>query len=211
MSHLSIISLASVTVILRTISLTDPEIKNASAFLPRLAGYKVNEPMMADTVIKMGKADFIAIGRGSLADPYFPQKARENRLDEINYCIGCLQGCLGEAMKMNFTCLVNPRVTHEFENDLSKTDTPKRIMIVGASPAGLMAARTAATRGHIVDVYDKDTHFGGAFRSAAYPMGKGELSTIISGYRCQCEKLGVQFHMGTEVTEETISEVKPDS
>lgn len=178
---------------------------------PIITVNKVNEPMMADTVIKMGKADFIAIGRGSLADPYFPQKARENRLDEINYCIGCLQGCLGEAMKMNFTCLVNPRVTHEFENDLSKTNTPKRIMIVGAGPAGLMVARTAATRGHIVDVYDKDTHFGGAFRSAAYPMGKGELSTVISGYRCQCEKLGVQFHMGTEVTEETISEVKPDS
>ncbi len=178
---------------------------------PVITVNKINEPMMADTVIKMGKADFIAIGRGSLADPYFPKKAKEGRLDEINYCIGCLQGCLGEAMKMNFTCLVNPRVTHEFENDLSKTENPKNVMIVGAGPAGLMAARTAATRGHHVDVYDKDIHFGGVFRSAAYPMGKGELSSVISGYRCQCERLGVRFHMGCEVTADIIKETNPDT
>jgi len=178
---------------------------------PVITVNKINEPMMADTVLKMGKADFIAIGRGSIADPYFPAKAKEGRLDEINHCIGCLQGCLGEAFKGNFTCLVNPRVTREFENDLSKTEEPKKLMVVGAGPGGLMAARTAATRGHEVDVYDKDTHFGGAFRSASYPMGKGILSTVISSYRAQCEKLGVKFHMGCEVTEELIAEVKPDA
>ena len=110
-------------------------------------------------------------------------------------------------MKGNFTCLVNPRCTREFEHDLSKADNTKNIMIIGAGLGGLMAARTAAQRGHNVMVYDKDTHFGGVFRSAAYPMGKGELSTVISAYRKQCEVLGVTFKMGKEVSEEA----RPDT
>lgn len=110
-------------------------------------------------------------------------------------------------MKGNFTCLVNPRCTREFEHDLLKADNTKNVMIIGAGPGGLMAARTAAQRGHNVTVYDKDTHFGGVFRSAAYPMGKGELSTVISAYRKQCEVLGVTFKMGKEVSEET----RPDT
>ncbi len=84
-------------------------------------------------------------------------------------------------------------------------------MIIGAGPGGLMVARTAAQRGHNVTVYDKDTHFGGVFRSAAYPMGKGELSTVISAYRKQCEVLGVTFKMGQEVSEDTIKEARPDT
>lgn len=114
-------------------------------------------------------------------------------------------------MKGNFTCLVNPRCTREFEHDLSKADNTKNIMIIGADPGGLLAARIAAQRGHNVTVYDKDTHFGGVFRSAAYPMGKGELSTVISAYRKQCEVLGVTFKMGQEVSEDTIKEARPDT
>lgn len=123
----------------------------------------------------------------------FPKKAKEGKLEGINHYVCCLQGCFGEAMKGNFTCLVNPRCTREFEHDLLKADNTKNVMIIGAGPGGLMAARTAAQRGHNVTVYDKDTHFGEVFRSAAYPMGKGELSTVISAYRKQCEVLGVTF------------------
>ncbi len=184
---------------------------NALVKCPVITVNKINDPEMADTLIEMGEADFISMGRTSLADPYFPKKAKEGRLEEINHCVCCLQGCFGEAMKGNFTCLVNPRCTREFENDLSKAETTKKVMIVGAGPGGMMAARTAAQRGHQVTVYDKDTHFGGVFRSAAYPMGKGELSTIISAYRKQCEVLGVTFKMGQEVTSETIKNEKPDT
>ena len=141
----------------------------------------------------------------------FPKKAKEGKLEETNHCVCCLQGCFGETMKGNFTCLVNPRCTREFEHDLSKADNTKNIMIIGAGPGGLMAARTAAQRGHNVTVYDKDTHFGGVFRSAAYPMGKGELSTVIFAYRKQCEVLGVTFKMGQEVSEDTIKEARPDT
>lgn len=184
---------------------------------PVMVANRINDPKMADTLLKMEKADFICMGRGSLADPYLPKKAKEGKFEEINYCIGCLQGCVyGMASlegynERGFTCLVNPRVGKECENHLEKVDTPKKVMVVGTGPAGLMAARTLAQRGHQVTVYDKDTHFGGAFRSAAYPMGKGELSTMISSYRKQCLELGVAFCMGTEVTEELIWAEKPEA
>lgn len=178
---------------------------------PVITVNKINEPNMADTLIKMGKADFISMGRTSLADPYFPVKAKEGRLEEINHCVTCLQGCFAEAMKGNFTCLVNPRVTHEYEGEITKTDRPKKVLIVGAGPGGMMAARTAAQRGHEVTVYDKDSHFGGVFRSASYPMGKGELSSVISAYRAQCLKLGVRFKLGQEVTDKVLAEEQPEA
>lgn len=179
---------------------------------PVMVANRINDPKMADTLLVMGKADFIAMGRGSLADPYLPKKAQEGRFEEINYCIGCLQGCINAmADGEGFTCLVNPRLAKEHLNDLEKVTAPKHVMIAGTGPAGLMAARTLAQRGHQVSVYDKDTHFGGAFRAAAYPMGKGELSTVISGYRKQCLELGVKFHMGQEVTEALIQKEAPDA
>lgn len=178
---------------------------------PVITVNKIHDPHMADTMIKMGKADFIAMGRESLADPYFPAKVKEGKFDEINYCIGCLQGCEAGVLADHVTCLVNPRCVNEVENDFSPAEVKKNVMIIGAGPAGLMAAKTAAKRGHSVTVYDKDTHFGGAFRSASYPMGKGILSTVISGYRAQCEHLGVTFKLGCEVTEDLIKEVKPDA
>ncbi|MDD8048005.1 MAG: FAD-dependent oxidoreductase [Thomasclavelia sp.] len=173
---------------------------------------RINDPKMADTLIKMNKTDFIDMGRGSIADPYLPKKAMEGKFEEINYCIGCLQGCeFGLFTPAGVTCLVNPRVTQEYVDDLSKVENSKNVMIIGTGPAGMMAARTAAKKGHKVTVYDKDTHFGGAFRSAAYPMGKGELSTVISSYRKQCLDLGVEFKMGVEVNEEVIKDAKPEA
>ena len=141
---------------------------------PVIVTNRINNPNMADTLLKMGKADFIGMGRGSLADPYLPNKAKEGKLENIRYCIGCLQGC--EAGLLNddcATCLVNPRVGREYEKAIEKTDSPKKVMVIGGGPAGLMAAETAALRGHDVTVCEAQETLGGAFRSAAYPLGKG--------------------------------------
>lgn len=190
---------------------TCEEIKNLVS-CPVMLVNKINDPMMADTLIKMEKTDFIDMGRGSIADPHLPEKAQNGKTKEINYCIGCLQGCeYGILSPLGFTCLVNPHVSQEYKNDLNPVSKPKNVMIIGAGPAGLMAARTAAQKGHTVTVYDKDTHFGGAFRSAAYPMGKGILSTVISAYREECINLGVAFKMGIEVDQALITDVKADT
>lgn len=164
-------------------------------------------------IIKTGKADAVCIGRGSLVDPDMPTKAKEGRFDEINYCIGCLQGCAMSLVneKQAVDCLVNPRVGLEYKDKYDKVEIPKNVMVVGAGPAGLVAARTAAMRGHKVTVYEATDHVGGAFRSAAYPSGKGELATVIASYKAQCDKLGVAFAMNTEVDEALIEKAAPDA
>jgi NADPH-dependent 2,4-dienoyl-CoA reductase/sulfur reductase-like enzyme len=167
---------------------------------------------MADTILKMGKADFIGMGRGSLADPYLPQKAKNGQFSNIRYCIGCLQGCeAGLLAGTCATCLVNPRVGREYENPMAKTDAPKKVMVIGGGPAGLMAAETAAKIGHSVTVYEAQKNLGGQFRSAAYPLGKGELSTFVSSLVKSLKDLNVPVNTGTEVTEELIQTEKPDA
>ncbi|MBF7097670.1 FAD-dependent oxidoreductase [Alkalibacter mobilis] len=178
---------------------------------PIITVNKIHDPIIADTMIKMGKADFIAMGRPSLADPYLPNKTKDGKFDEINNCIACLQGCEEGVLTGKVGCLVNPRCVNEVENDLSKVESSKKVMVIGAGPAGLMAARTAAQRGHKVTIFDKDSHFGGAFRAAGYPMGKGHLSGVISSYRQQCINLGVEIKMGLEVTDEIIKSEKPEA
>ena len=176
--------------------------------MPVIVANRINDPKMADTLIRMGKADFIAMGRGSVADPHLPNKAKEGRFESIHYCIGCIQGCV------NFngmSCLVNPRVNREIENDIAPVTTAKNVMVIGGGPAGLMAAKTAAHRGHHVTVYEQTDHLGGAFRAAAYPNGKGELTTVISSMRSSCLELGVTIQMNTKVTEELIRQETPDA
>ena len=179
---------------------------------PVIVTNRINDPKMADTILKMGKADFIGMGRGSLADPYLPEKAKAGKYENIRYCIGCLQGCeAGLLAGTCATCLVNPRVGRECENPMDKTDSPKKVMVIGGGPGGLMAAETAAKIGHDVAVYEAKAQLGGQFRSAAYPPGKGELSTFVSSLRKNLEDLNVPIHLGVEVNEELIKKEKPDA
>lgn len=179
---------------------------------PVIVTNRINDPKMADTILEMGKADFIGMGRGSLADPHLPNKAKAGEFENIRYCIGCLQGCeAGLLAGTCATCLVNPRVAREYENPMDKTDSPKKVMVVGGGPAGLIAAETAALVGHDVTVYEATSHLGGQFRSAAYPPGKGELSTFTSSLRKSLQDLGVPVKMETPVTEELLAAEKPDA
>ena len=179
---------------------------------PVIVTNRINDPKMADTILKMGKADFIGMGRGSLADPYLPAKAKSGQFENIRYCIGCLQGCeAGLLAGTCATCLVNPRVGREYENPMEKTEAPKKVMVIGGGPAGLMAAETAAKIGHNVTVYEAGSWLGGQFRSAAFPPGKGELSTFVSSLRKSLIDLKIPVNMGVEVTEEMIRDEKPDA
>ena len=102
-----------------------------------------------------------------LADPEFVVKAEQNRADEINTCIACNQACLDHVFDQKMTsCLVNPRACHETEIMITPVDSPKRIAVVGAGPAGLAFATTAARRGHTVTLYDAGDEIGGQFNIA---------------------------------------------
>ena len=173
--------------------------------IPVITVNRINDPRMADGLIEMGKADFVGMGRGSLADPYLPKKAKAGKLCDIRYCIGCLQGCTGALYVGGpVTCLVNPSVGLEYKTDYSKVDQPKNIAIIGAGPAGLTTAITAARRGHNVTLFEARDKIGGQFVSAAFPPAKGEFTTFISWADKQLKDFGVNVLLNTKATVEII-------
>ncbi len=180
--------------------------------LPVISVGRYNDMRIADQVLRCGKADLIAFGRASLADPAAPNKAKEGKFEEIITCIGCEQGCLGGIVKQTAGgCILNPFTANEFNTpETVKAETPKMVMIVGAGPSGLAAAIEAAKAGHTVEVYEKRRWAGGQFRLGSVPPSKGEIATFINWQLHQLKKLGVPVTFECEVTKEMIAEKKPD-
>jgi NADPH-dependent 2,4-dienoyl-CoA reductase/sulfur reductase-like enzyme len=175
--------------------------------IPVITVNRINDPRMADGIIAMGKADFVGMGRGSLADPFLPNKAKSGNLCDIRYCIGCLQGCTGALYDGGpVTCLVNPSVGLEYKTNYKKVENPKRIAIIGAGPAGLTTAITAARRGHKVTLYEAKDKTGGQFISAAYPPAKGEFTTFINWCNKQLVDYGVNILLNTKATVDMIKQ-----
>ncbi|MBW1730438.1 MAG: FAD-dependent oxidoreductase [Deltaproteobacteria bacterium] len=154
--------------------------------------------------------------RPMIADPYMPKKILEGREEEIRFCVAC-NLCLARLFRdAPMTCYINPLCAHEHDENFYpkpvEEDDKKEVMIVGAGPAGLECAYVAAQRGHEVHVYDKREQLGGTILEASKaPYGDDELMTCINYQKVMCEKYGVQFHLGTEVTEELIQEEMPDT
>jgi len=185
------------------------EIKRAVS-IPVITVGRYTEPQYAELMVAEGRADLVAFGRQSIADPEMPNKAKEGRLDLMNPCIGCLQGCVPNMFKGEpITCLVNPLVGRESE--LTKAETKKNVMVIGGGPGGLYAAYIAAFRGHSVTLYEKGDILGGNMRLAAYPPGKGDITNMVRSYIAKCEEYGVKFVMHTEVTPAVVAEEKPDA
>jgi 2,4-dienoyl-CoA reductase-like NADH-dependent reductase (Old Yellow Enzyme family)/thioredoxin reductase len=179
--------------------------------IPVFTVNRINDPRIAEEILEMGKADFIGMGRGSLADPDLPNKAKRGDLTSIRYCIGCLQ-CIGSLFLGGpLVCLVNPSLGREWEIDYTPASTSKSVLIIGGGPGGLEAARPAAIKGHRVSLYEKRGYLGGQFVSAAYPPCKGELATYIAWLRNELDKLGVKIHLNTEVIKELVQKEKPDA
>ena len=180
--------------------------------IPVFTVNRINDPRMADGLLEMGKADFIGMGRGSLADPDLPNKAKAGDLTAIRYCIGCMQGCVGKLLVgESITCLVNPSLGQEYQLDYSKAAAPKKVLIAGGGPGGLEAARAAAIKGHEVTLYEQGSFLGGQFKSAAYPPCKGELATYTNWITHELDQLGVTIHLNSQVTKELVAAEKPDT
>ncbi len=193
------------------------EVKKAVT-VPVIAVGRINDPLLAEDAILCGKADLIAWGRSSLADPQLPNKIASGQFDDICPCIACVQGCTlsfpvpGQPLsKAGVTCLVNPFCAKEEEMRINPTDKPKQILVIGGGPAGLEASWIAAARGHKVTLFEKNSHLGGQYRIAAIPPFKQDITRAISYYVHTCEKYSVQFRMETEATTDEIVANKPDA
>lgn len=179
--------------------------------IPVLTVGRINDPLLAESILLSGKADVIAMGRPSLADPELPNKFANGQYEDIRACIGCQQGCLEYLFRNEpIRCLVNPTLGYEYLHEFKKTENPRKVTVVGAGPAGLTAARTAAMAGHKVTLYEKTGRLGGQFATAAIPPAKGELASFVSWAGRQVEKLGVNMKLNTEYTAAICEEEKPD-
>ncbi|MBL7119818.1 MAG: FAD-dependent oxidoreductase [Dehalococcoidia bacterium] len=179
--------------------------------VPVAAVCRINNPRFAEDILQRNEADLIVMGRALLADPEFPNKAAEGRFEDIAPCMGCGLGCVaGRQGGKPMTCLINPTVGREKEMAIAPAAKPKKVMVVGAGPAGLEAARVAALRGHQVTLYEKEAVPGGQFNLAYVPPLKQELSLGTKYLRKQVDKVGVEVKLNTEVTPELVEEVKPD-
>jgi 2,4-dienoyl-CoA reductase (NADPH2) len=174
--------------------------------VPVITSNRINTPEVAEEVLARGDADMVSMARPFLADPDFVIKAQENRSDEINTCIGCNQACLDHVFGGVMTsCLVNPRACHETELHIVATNEAKKIAVVGAGPAGLSAATTAASRGHQVTLFDGASEIGGQFNIAKQIPGKEEFYETLRYYGKQIEITGVNLQLNTRVTADELN------
>ncbi|WP_329625119.1 NADPH-dependent 2,4-dienoyl-CoA reductase [Streptomyces sp. NBC_01255] len=168
--------------------------------VPLVTSNRINTPEVAEEILADGRADLVSLARPFLADPAFVAKASEGRADTINTCIGCNQACLDHTFNLKITsCLVNPRACHETELVLSPTRLAKRVAVVGAGPAGLACAVSAAERGHAVTLFDAAAEIGGQLNIAKRVPGKEEFDETLRYFRVQLAERGVEVRLNTPV------------
>jgi NADPH-dependent 2,4-dienoyl-CoA reductase/sulfur reductase-like enzyme len=153
----------------------------------------------------------VVLGRALLADPAFANKARSGRFEDIAPCTGCGIGCVAARLEgRDMTCVINPWSGREGETALVPAAKPRKVMVIGAGPAGMEAARVAAQRGHRVTLFEKVSKTGGLFNLAAVPPHKQELTRVTKYLTTQLAKAGVEVRLNTEVTESLVAEERPD-
>ena len=169
--------------------------------IPLITSNRINMPDTAEKVLAEGHADMISMARPFLADPEWVNKAKAEKSDEINTCIGCNQACLDHVFQRKVaSCLVNPRACHETELNYTTTKHKKKIAVIGAGPAGLASATIASQRGHEVTLFDASSEIGGQFNMAKQIPGKEEFYETLRYFKKQIEIHNVTLKLNTKVS-----------
>ncbi len=179
--------------------------------VPVMVVGRINDPFIAEEIIKEGKADLICMGRGLLADPELPKKAQSGKFEDIRKCIAC-NTCMQSIFRNGrIECLVNPALGREKEMAFQPADKPKKVMVIGGGPGGLNAACVAAKRGHSVNLFEKKSQLGGQLRLGVKPYFKKELNHLLEYLITQVDKGKVNCHLNHAVTVDTVKEYSPDA
>lgn len=174
----------------------------------------IRTPENAETVLSSGQADLVSIVRGQIADPHLARKVTEGRPEDIRGCISCNQMCWGRRSRDYWiSCLINPSVgrEHEWGGDrFTKSDAPKKVLVVGSGPSGLEAARVAAERGHSVEIREAAPVIGGQFRLAGEQPRRAQISDLLEWYERQFNNLGVALHLNSYLEDNEVREIGAD-
>jgi len=173
--------------------------------IPVITSNRINTPEVAEDVLATGCADMVSMARPMLADADFVAKAIAGKSAQIAPCIACNQACLDHTFSGKISsCLVNPRACYETELTIAPATTQKQVAVVGAGPAGLSTAITAAERGHHVTLFDRASEVGGQLNMAKQVPGKEEFWGLVDWYRTRLDNAGVTVSLGVDVTSDDL-------
>jgi 2,4-dienoyl-CoA reductase (NADPH2) len=174
--------------------------------VPLITSNRINTPEIAQNILLSGQADMVSMARPFLADPDFVSKAKRGDSRAINVCIACNQACLDRVfVNKTASCLVNPQACQETSLVYTEVHQPKNLAVVGAGPAGLAFAVTAASRGHKVTIFEKSSEIGGQFNIAKKIPGKEDFAHTLTYFAYQLEKYQVDVLLNTSVTPEQLN------
>jgi 2,4-dienoyl-CoA reductase-like NADH-dependent reductase (Old Yellow Enzyme family)/thioredoxin reductase len=189
-------------------------IKKAGIKTPVWITGKIMDPSLAEQILEDGKADYICLGRGLMADPHWANKAKEGRVEDIRKCI-CDDRCLEDVMIdfVPISCTVNPMIGKESQlaAKLPRLTKKKKVLVVGGGPGGMQAAIIAAKKGHDVTLYEKGNQLGGQLLLAIAPPDKDDLKNLLNYFKTQLTKTGVKVELNKTATSEAVRKFAPDA